>query len=96
MTAQDCAGTPSLAGGLSLDCRWVTPVRIVLEAGECVASDAPARCVGMATPGDVACSPHYDPQAVGSEALLLAGDCYPMGWQECGTAHAPPECACVL
>jgi hypothetical protein len=95
-TMQDCAGTPTLDGGLSLSCRWIIPMLVVLEAGECLTSDAPPRCIGMATPGDVGCSPHYDRQDDASAVLLLASDCYPMGWQECGTAHAPPECGCVL
>ena len=96
MTEQDCAATPSLWGGVSLYCWWVTPVSVVQEAGECVASDAPARCVALATPGDIACGPHHAPQVEGSGALLLTGECYPVGWEECGTADGPPECACLL
>lgn len=90
--AASCDAVEGLPGGLALQCAWVEPERII-DAQTCETEPAQPRCVGVAYPGDIGCSPYLEDE---DGVLVFVPDaCFPIGWGECWDADAPDACACV-
>lgn len=90
--ASSCGAVDALPGGVSLQCAWVEPERIV-DPLTCERQPAEPRCVGVAYPGDIGCSPFLE---VDGDVLVAVPEaCFPIGWGECTDADAPQACACV-
>lgn len=87
-----CLATPSLGGGVSLQCAWLQPQRVT-DLENCTLSPAEPRCVGIAYPGDIGCSSFLDLD--GDVLLVVPEVCFPIGWGECSDNDAPPECSCL-
>ncbi len=87
-----CLETPSLPGGLSLQCAWIEP-QTVVDLQTCALSPAAPRCVGVAFPGDIGCSTFLEDD--GEVLVIIPDACFPIGWGECSDDDAPAQCSCV-
>lgn len=87
-----CVAVEALPGGVALQCSWVEPERIV-DPQTCEMELAEPRCVGVAYPGDIGCSPFLEDD--GGVLVTVPDACFPIGWGECDDADAPEACDCI-